>query len=158
MANLGFNVNVNDLPEEQNFEPIPAGEYSVAVSSAELKDTSAGTGKFISLKLTVTGPSHEGRILFSNINIQNPSQKAEEIGRQQLGSVMRAIGLANLTDTDQLIGGNMAVRVVVGEYNGMPKNEVKGYKAINGSAPPAPAASGSATAQSGAGAPPWARK
>lgn len=158
MSNIGFNLNVNDLPEEKSFAPLPAGEYSVSISGAEIKDTKAGNGKYINLQLTVTGPTHEGRILFSIVNIQNASSKAEEIGRQQLGSIMRAIGLADLDDTDQLIGGNLSVKVVVGEYNGEPKNEVKGYKAISGSVPPAPSAKPSTGAAPAASAPPWAKR
>ena len=85
MANLGFNVNVNDLPEETggNFEPLPAGDYTVTISDATLQDTKSGTGTYIKMKLTVTGPTHEGRVLFSNLNIKNDSQKAEEIGRHR---------------------------------------------------------------------------
>jgi hypothetical protein len=54
----------------------------------------------------ITGPSHQGRVVFGNLNIKNANPKAEEIGRQQLGDIMRAIGLAKVTDTDQFIGGS----------------------------------------------------
>lgn len=160
MANLGFNVNVNDLPEDNggSFEPLPAGDYSVTISDAELKTTNSGTGTYIKMKLTVTGPTHEGRLLFSNLNIKNDSQKAEEIGRQQLGAVMRAIGLPSLSDTDQLIGGQMAVKVSIrqSEQYG-PQNEVKAYKSIGGSAAPKPAFGAAAPAQPAAasGKPAW---
>lgn len=152
MANLGFNVNVNDLPEETggNFEPLPAGDYIVTVSDATLETTKSGTGTYIKMKLTVTGPTHEGRVLFSNLNIKNDSQKAEDIGRQQLGAVMRAIGLPSLSDTDQLIGGTMGVKVSIrqSEQYGQ-QNEVKAYKSIGGSAAPKSAMIASQPAASG---------
>jgi len=158
MANLGFNVNVNDLPEETggDFEPLPAGEYSVTISDATLQDTKSGTGTYIKLKLTVTGPTHEGRVLFSNLNIKNDSQKAEEIGRQQLGSVMRATGLPSLSDTDQLIGGTMGVKVSIrqSEQYG-PQNEVKAYKSIGGSAAPRPVMATAAALPAASGKPAW---
>ena len=157
MANLGFNIDANDLPEETggDYDPLPAGEYSVTISDATLQDTKSGTGTYIKMKLTVTGPTHEGRVLFSNLNIKNDSQKAEEIGRQQLGSVMRAIGLPSLSDTDQLIGGTMGVKVSIrqSEQYG-PQNEVKAYKSIGGSAAPKPAMAASATARPAAGGKP----
>jgi len=162
MANLGFNVNVNDLPEDTGgtFEPIPAGEYTVAISEAGLNDTKAGTGQYIKLRMDVTGPTHQGRVLFTNINIRNPNPKAEEIGRQQLGSIMRAIGLASLQDTDQLVGGQMSVKVVIKPGTDQypdPQNEVKGFKAVSGSPAPAVSQTAPAAGQAPAGGatPPW---
>jgi len=76
-------------------------------------------------------------VVFSNINIRNQNSQAEEIGRQNLGDIMRAIGLARVTNTDQLIGGTLSIKVTIkpsdGQYGA--SNEVKGYKAIEGSKP-----------------------
>lgn len=138
MANLGENYNVNDLPEQEDFEAIPAGEYMVKIVESELKDTKSGNGKYIKLRLDILGPSYQGRVLFSNINIRNANPKAEEIGRKELGSLLRAIGLASLTDTVQLIGGDLIVKVnkTEDDYNGGFKNEVKRYKAISSESGP----------------------
>lgn len=156
MANLGETFNANEMPESTgDFAPLPAGEYQVKVADATIQTTKAGTGQYIKLRLDVIGPTHAGRVLFSNLNIRNPNPKAEEIGRQQLGAVMRAIGLPSLQDTDQLVGGHMLVKVTVkdDEQYGS-SNEVKAYKAMAGS--PAPAAKPAAAPA--ASAPPWARK
>lgn len=162
MAFLNETFNANDLPEDTggSFEPIPAGDYTVAISEATLNDTKAGTGQYISVRMDVTGPTHQGRVLFANINIRNPNPKAEEIGRQQLGSIMRAIGLASLQDTDQLVGGQMAVKVVIKPGNDQypePKNEVKAFKSVSGSPAPAPQQSAPVNNQtpSGGATPPW---
>ena len=159
MAQLGFTVTQKDLPEDTggSFDPIPAGDYTVTITEASLETTKSGTGKYIKLRMDVTGPTHEGRVLFSNINIQNDSQKAEEIGQQQLGAIMRAIALDALNDTDQLVGGNLKVKVTIkqSEQYG-PSNEVKAYKAVSGSPAPAPAATGGQNAAA-ASKPPWAK-
>ena len=98
-------------------------------------------------------------MLFCNINIRNPNPKSEEIGRQQLGDILRALGIASLTDTDQLVGGVLSVKVTVksDEQHG-DGNDVKAFKAIEGSAPPMPVASAPAAAKPAGSAPPWARK
>lgn len=158
MAQLGETFNTADLPEGQNFEPIPAGWYSVTVTGAEVKETKAGTGQYIAVRYDVTGPTHEGRVIFGNLNIRNPNPKAEEIGRQQLGDLMRAIGLAQVTDTDQLIGGRLQIKVTIQkseEYGD--RNDVKGYKA-DGSAPPNVVTQAKTEAPTTAAAPPWAKK
>lgn len=163
MAQLGYTISQNDLPEDNggDFSPIPAGEYAVRITEASVQQTQAGTGEYIKLRLDVTGPSHEGRVLFGNLNIKNPSQKAEEIGRQQLGAIMRAINLPALTDTDQLIGGDLKVKVAIrkSEQYGE-QNDIKAYKAMSGSAAPTPMTAPAATAPAApaaAGKPPWAK-
>lgn len=158
MAFLGESFNADDLPQDTGFGALPAGDYQVSIASADLTDTKAGTGKYIKLRLDVVGPTHAGRVIFCNLNIRNPNPKAEEIGRQQLGQVIRAIGVPSLTDTDQLIGGQMIVKVTVkhDEQYGE-SNEVKGYKAVSGSVPP-PASRPAAAPAAAVSAPPWARK
>jgi hypothetical protein len=165
MAFLNEEFNVNELPQGNgNFEPLPAGWYTATISQSELKDTKAGNGQYIKLRYDITGPSHQGRVVFGNLNIKNANPKAEEIGRQQLGDIMRAIGLAKVTDTDQLIGGQIGIKLEVkqDEQYGA-SNEVKGFKSLSGSAAPAAAvipakAAAPAPAASAKAAPPWAKK
>ena len=165
MAFLSESFDINELPVGTggNFEPLPAGWYTVTISQSELKDTKAGNGQYIKLRYDVTGPTHQGRVVFGNLNIKNPNPKAEEIGRQQLGDIMRAIGLAKVTDTDQLIGGQIAIKLEVKDdpqYG--PSNEVKGFKSVSGSAAPAAAMprgqSNPAPIASTKAAPPWVKK
>lgn len=139
MAFLNEEININELPQGNgNFEPLPAGWYTATITKAELKVTSAGNGQYIKLRYDITGPSHQGRVVFGNLNIKNPNVKAEEIARQQLGDIMRAIGLAKVVDTDNLIGGQISIKLSIKED---PKhgasNEVKGFKSVSGSSAPA---------------------
>lgn len=159
MAFLNETYDVNELP--QGYDPLPAGWYNANITAAELKPTKDGSGQYIKVRYNITGPSHQGRVVFGNLNIKNASPKAEEIGRTDLGNLMRAIGLAKVTDTDQLIGGSLSikldVRAATEQYAA--QNEVKGFKAITGSAPTfaTPVADPEAPA-SGKAAPPWATK
>ena len=162
MASLSQSYDVSDLPKgTSNFEPLPAGWYSATITGAEIKSTKAGTGEYIAVKYSVTGPTHQGRAVFANLNIKNPSPKAEEIGRQQLGELMRAIGLARVDDTDQLIGGSLVIKLEVknDEKYGS-GNEVKGFKAVAGGSMPTPGLTmpALATPASGKAAPPWVKK
>jgi hypothetical protein len=159
MAFLSQSFDVSDLPQpSKDYSPLPVGWYSATISGAEVKETKAGTGEYIAIKYSITGPTHEGRVIFGNLNIKNPNPKAEEIGRQQLGDLMRAIGLARVTDTDQLIGGNLVIKLDVktDEKYG-DRNEVKGFKAVMGAISGLPTAAPAAPASAKA-APPWAKK
>ena len=172
MAFLGQEFKQADMPQGNNYEPLPAGWYTATIAEADIKPTNDGTGEYIKLRYDITGPTHQGRVVFSNLNIKNKSVKAEEIGRQQFCEVMRAIGLASVKDTDQLIGGQLSIKLDIRDahtdtttgktYDA--RNEVKGFKSLYGDSPLAasqasassPANAPSATA--GKAAPPWAKK
>ena len=160
MAFLEQPIELKDIPadEDRAFSPIPAGWYTAAIAGADIRETKAGNGNYIAVRFDITGPEYQGRVVWTNLNTRNPNPKAEEIGRQQLGNIMRAVGLTKLEDTDQLLGGNLAIKVSVRDdptYG--PSNEVKGYRAIEGSAPPV-APPDTKTAANAASAPPWASK
>lgn len=156
---LDQEFNADDFVTTNSFDPLPEGWYNVSIAGAEVKNTKAGTGQYISIKYTVTGPSHQGRVVFGNLNIKNPNPRAEEIGRQQLGDLMRAIGIPKIKDTDQLIGGNLSIKLTVkpadGQYEA--SNDIKGFKAISGASLPQPGVSPT-PAPAPSAAPPWARK
>lgn len=166
MAFLGQTFSAQDLPQDDSgYDPIPAGWYSATIAGAELRQTKAGTGEYIAIQYNVTGPSHEGRVVFGNLNIRNPNPKAEEIALRQLGEIMRCVGLPSVQDTDQLIGGTLQIKVSVktdpsGQYD--PSNDIKGFKALgNNPAPQAAPQQQAAPAQQSApasSAPPWAKK
>lgn len=132
MAFLEHAINLEDLPESNTgeFQPLPAGWYSATINKASLEPTKDGTGQKIAMRYDITGPTHQGRVVFGNLNIKNKSAKAEEIGRAQLGDIMRALGLRQVSDTDQLVGGSLQIKLDVktDEQYGT-RNEVKGYKA-----------------------------
>jgi hypothetical protein len=157
MAQLDETFSADTLPvSDRNFEPLPAGWYTAVVNAADIKVTKAGTGKYIAVRYDITGPTHQGRVVFGNLNIKNPNPTAEKIGREQLGEIMRAIGLATVQDTDQLIGGQLQIKLEIRESEQYgASNDVKGFKSA-GSAPPA--AVKAAPAASTKAAPPWVKK
>jgi len=159
MAFFETPINVADLPQnERSFDPLPAGTYSVVVHSTKLDATKSG-GTMLVLRLDVEGPTHQGRVLFARINVSNPSETAERIGREQLGDICRAIGLARVGDTDQLIGNSLTIKLDIekSEQYG-DKNQVKGFKPIAGGAPPRAAMAAAPAAAPAKAAPPWAKK
>ena len=160
MARLDIGFTADELPESRgDYEPLPEGWYSAEIGDAEIRVTKDGTGQYIRCRYNITGPTKAGRVVFGNLNIMNKSQKAEEIGRQQLGELMRSVGIGRIEDTDQLIGCPLQIKLSIrpAENGYAAQNEVRGFRASEGAAPAkaAPAASGSASAKA---APPWAKK
>jgi len=162
MAFLNESFDVATLPENtSSYDPLPPGWYQATITSTDLKDTKAGNGQYIKLRYDIVGPTHQGRVVFGNLNIRNPNAKAEEIGRQQLRDIMLAGGLKRLQDTDELVGISLEIKLDIrNDPTYGASNEIKAFKAINaGGAPrPAPAAPAAAQAPAGRGSPPWAKK
>jgi hypothetical protein len=156
MAKLEKPIIESEAPKsDRNFDPLPPGWYSVRITESTVKDTNAGTGNYLKLRYDVVADPGAGRVIFGNLNLRNPNPEAERIGAQQMGELLRAVGMARLDDSDQLIGKTLDVKVNirVSEQYG-DSNDVKAFRS-NGSKP---AAGGtSAPAASTAKKPPWAK-
>lgn len=170
MTYLGQTFNSSNLPESTGFDPIPAGWYQAKIKAAELKSTNTGSGEYIAVQYEILGPSHQGRVVFGNLNIRNQSAKAEEIGLQMLNALISSIGLSSISDTDELLNHETQIKVSVrpaqGNYEA--SNDIKGFKAIESGmmstigSKTGPAAmttqqTETQTAQSNDSAPPWRR-
>ena len=153
-------ISFADIPQDEErgpMEPIPEGVYDVVVQGIDLRTTKAGTGQYMATRLDVTGPTHQGRVLWTNINFDNPNPAATAIGLRQLGELMKAVGVDPVDDTDQLLGGRLKATVIIKDdpqYGR--RNEVKKLvsAAPDRSAAPAPAKAAPAAKSS---SPPWAR-
>ena len=114
-----------------DFSPVPIGWYQAKIDGAELKPTAKG-GLYIAVRYSITGPSHQGRVVFDNVNLVNDNPKAVDIGEERLSRMCYAIGLGGVKvrDTDELVGRSLDIRVEIqksAEYGD--KNIVKGVKA-----------------------------
>tara|TARA_R110002126_G_scaffold30625_1_gene99885 strand:- start:224 stop:691 length:468 start_codon:yes stop_codon:yes gene_type:complete len=155
MAQLGEAIKRSELPVDEvgSYDPLPEGWYTTKITNSELKDTKSGTGQYIKLEFTVTSESFSGRKVWGMLNIRNDNEKAEEIGRKQLNSLMAALGMESLGDTDELVGGDVSIKLKIKEASGGydASNDVKAYKAIQGGSSP------KATAAPEKAAPPWSK-
>jgi hypothetical protein len=142
MADLGFDYNADDHKPLANFDPVPAGKYVALICESEVKTTRKGDGKYAWMKWVILEGEHEGRFVFDHCNIQNPNDKAVEIGMRQLRSICDALGKRGVRDTGELHDLPCVIDVRVkpasGDYPA--GNEIKGYLPLEGTPAPAPAA------------------
>lgn len=124
MAKFGFNVNEVEVSAPAEYDPIPEGEYILQAIDAEEKPTSRGDGTLIKAKFEVVRGEYAGRLIWQNFNTNNPSEKAQNIGRQQLVSWATACGKPDADDTDKLLGKTFSAVVAIDPAN-------NGYKASN---------------------------
>ena len=91
---------------------------------------------------------HQGRVIFTNLNLDNPNPKAVEIAQKDLAQICHAVGVMAPDDSTELhdkpLQAKVTIRPARDGYDA--QNEVKGYRPMGGgvapSAPAAPAAGG----------------
>jgi len=99
-----------DLKNIENSSPkkitIPDGTYTFSCVESELKTTKAGTGKYINIALICLNPQWSEKKMWCMFNIENPSKKAQDIGRSQLKDFLRSANVddSGLNDPKDLIG------------------------------------------------------
>ena len=149
MAQLNFNAAEIDTTSR---DAIPSGTYEAVITDSEMKATKNGLGMGINLTFEIIsdGPA-KGRKVFVWINYEHPKVEAQRIGREELASLCKAVGVSNLTDTNQL--HNLPLLITVGlDKNDSTRNVVKKYAAKS-----APAAQPAQRPAAATGAAPWAR-
>lgn len=150
MAELnGFNAH--NVEPNADFDPIPAGKYLAVITASEMKPTKNNNGHFLELTFQVIDGQYKNRLLWSRLNLDNPSPQAVQIARGELSAICRATGVMQPKDSAEL--HNLPLMVTVKcknrEDTGDVVNEIKGYAKKE-----AVAAAPSAQTNT----PPWARK
>ena len=165
MAKFGFDVS--DVTPDTgatggSYDPIPEGEYVLKALDAEEKTNSAGTGSYIKAKFEVVKGEYTGRLIWQNFNINNPSEKAQRIGRQQLVAWAAACGKPDADDTDKLLEKQFSAAVSIEKGTGgySDSNRIKAFlfdqEAAPAKAAPKPAAKPApAAAPASKSANPW---
>ena len=129
MAKFGFDVAEVEVSAPVSYDPVPEGEYILKALEAEEKDTSAGTGSYIKVKFEIVKGEYAGRWIWANFNINNPSEKAQRIGRQQLVAWATACGKPDADDTDKLLDKpfKAAVNIEAGKDGYKDSNRIKAF-------------------------------
>lgn len=127
---------------DTDYEPIAAGSYPLLICKAEMKPTRKGDGRYCNVELQIASGSNKGRKIFDMFNLENPSEKAANIGRAMFKKLVCAAGVPVIQTEDHL--ATLVDRVVVGEVvietgsDGEKRNKVKRYFAYtSGSSMPA---------------------
>ena len=160
MATLtGLNINPDVAESGSDFTVLPPGKYQAVIICDELKDTKAGTGKILVLRLQVQDRGEFfGTEIIDRLNIINPSEKAQAIGQ---GVLKRICNLLSVPfpppDTRKLYGRPLTVTVKIEEFESnnsgktLQSNKVSGYgKPGASTAAPAPPATNQQSAESSA--------
>lgn len=138
MADLGQSFDPSTVPAgDRDFDTIPAGQYQAQIVDSEVVPTKARTGTMLKLTWEIMTGQFERRKVFEQLNIQNASAKAQEIGQRELASICEAIGVGVIKNSDELHFKPVLIRVAIEKQEGFDdKNVVKRVKPLSGNAAP----------------------
>jgi hypothetical protein len=168
MASINFNAT--SVEPATAYEILPKGKYLCVAIASEMKATKNNTGEYLQITFEIVEGDNKGRKIFERLNIRNANKTAEDIAQRTLSALCRAVGVMQLSDSEQLHDIPVTLEIAVeegkGEYG--PQNRIKGYSPAGMQAPvtPSPRAA-SAQAYSSAsnggqatasGTPVWKRK
>jgi len=147
MGNLDVIQNRESIePLSNDYEPLPAGIYDAIVTSSEVVPTKAG-GLMLKVTHTILDEHYKGRLIFTNFNIKNDNEKAQQIGLGTLSSLSRAVGLLGIpNESYELHDKPHSIKLAVKAGSGInpkngepykPSNEIRGYFPLGSTKPKA---------------------
>ena len=135
MAQLGGNFSADGDTMETR-DVLPAGDYKAAIVKSEVKDAKKQGNRYINLEFEVMDGEMQGRRFWAILNLWNSNAQAVEIAERELRSIAQACGKLSVSDTEELHGVPMLVKLTVkddAQYG--PQNNIKGYKSASTTAP-----------------------
>lgn len=129
MGNLNFDSSKTE-PTSMDFSPLPPGKYLAHVSASEVVETSKG-GEMLKLTIVIDDELFKNRQVWTNLNIVNDSEKAQQIALGMLSALCRAIGKVGIvSDSSQLHDKKFLVGLGIDPGNVQypePRNKVTGF-------------------------------
>lgn len=132
MAYIG-NFNAEHIPSPIDFSALPSGHYLMAITDSEMKPTKNGSGQYLQLVFTVLeaqAPEAINRKVFIRLNLINPNQTAVDIAQRELSAICHALGILQITDSQQLHDRPLCCKVqyipAKGDFN--ESNKINAYQ------------------------------
>ena len=133
MALIDFNAEA--IEPQSDFSPLPVGNYTVVITTSEMKPTKTGNGQYLQLTLQVVEGEYKNRLIFDRLNISNANEVAQQIAQKALSSICRAVGVMHPKDSEELHDKPFSVKIGIrpasGEYG--ESNIVRGYSSLSSS-------------------------
>jgi hypothetical protein len=130
MAQIGGTFNANTVEPAGSIEPLPPGRYTVMITDSDWVQTKAGDGHYLKLTFKVIEGDGINRLIWTNLNLDNPNPKAVEIAQRELSAICRACDVMEVEDSQQLHGIPMSAQVKIrkGTDGYADQNTISGFK------------------------------
>lgn len=140
MANISGLYNP-EAEAQQDFAPIPSGEYLAQITDSDMKPTKKNDGQYLELEYVVLDGEYKGRKVWARLNLDNQNAQTVEIANRQMAAIREATGVLNPRDSQELHYKPHVIRVELipagttqknGYTTTKDNNEVKGWRSADG--------------------------
>lgn len=129
MSDFSLDFDLSEVAAPAEFAVLPAGKHRAIVHEVDIKPDFSGTGKTLWVKLTFLDGDLQNRKTVAFLDVHSETDWKQKKGRQQLVSLINAIGIEDYDNHSQLISDE-PVGVVIGHYKskaGETKDQVKAF-------------------------------
>lgn len=141
MANLNTTINPDEAAGfSGQFQIIPPGDYLAVIVEDKLQPNKNNNGQVLMIKFELQDGTR--RTLKAHINLSNPSEVAQKIGRAELAKIAQSIGHdAPLADTSVLYGRPLTIKIIVEEFKSnkdgkdLKSNKIADYRPASAAKP-----------------------
>ena len=133
MANLGYQYDATNGQAMEDRDVLPAGEYVAMICKSEVREAKNNpNNRYVNLEFEVSEGGFQGRRFWTTLNLWNVNTQAVEFAQRELNSICHAIGKLRVSDTEELHGIPMRVKIGFwSDRRGCNQNLVTGYKPLN---------------------------
>lgn len=120
-------VNWNQV-EDQDFSPIPEGEYEASIENVEVKETQRGDEMW-AVRFNIEGPNYKGRKVFTNLVFNDGGYG----NIKKLYSAIFGTKLPKNCETSDIEGEKVIIDVIITEFGGKKYNHISyaGFKSAS---------------------------
>lgn len=127
MAKLNFTAS-EVVPQQNGYEPKPAGDYVMQIVSSDMRTTKNGDGEYLWLEFDILSGPARGKF-WDRLNLKNKNETTVRIAADRLSEICNAVGLIAVQESEQLHMKPIGVRLKITEKDGTLRNSAKYYPA-----------------------------
>jgi hypothetical protein len=130
MAKVDWDTTKHAVAEPRNFDPVPKGRYLCVIDDTEMKQTKDKKGSYLEVTHQIISPKeYKGRKVWARLNVNNPSEIAQRIGREQFNALcMATVKTLEVDKTERLHAKRVIVHVGIDKSGDEPQNKVTGWE------------------------------
>lgn len=115
--------------------PVPSDVYLSHITKTEFIKTKAGDGHYLSIHEKILEGEYKGRMVFLNLNLDNPNPTAVEIANKTLNSICQACNVQGVANSDELLQIPHKITVITGKGSAEypPSNEITKFEPADSS-------------------------
>lgn len=111
---------------------VPPGDYDAYCDVCSLVTTKNGDGTYLQCRFKIYESAQAGRMITERFTVTNPNEDAVRIGHEQLSRFCKAIDVAAVKDTEDLMFKVCRIKIDVEKRkdNGNDQNRIKKFERL----------------------------